>query len=238
MSVKRAIHADTSGAVLLVLATLCFAGRVEAQLPGTRVPGGCDVPVSQRTSEVGCYLTATQTIETLPDEAIFWHVYAYPTRAAAEAVQRGAASTVVESLGRVWLFTIAAKQWQPAAGERMAVIGPLPLPRPPATRYIARYMEAVFPPAQSLRTAVHRHSGPEAWFVLTGTQCLRTPESTTVIRAGQGGFVPAGPPMVLTSIGTETRRALVLVLHDPTEPWMTITSDWTPTNECPSQTQP
>lgn len=231
MRMNRSVRAGTSGAVLVTV--LCVASGVGAQLPGTRVPGGCDVPVSERTSEFGCYLTATQAIEALPDEAIFWHVYAYPTRAAADAVQRGSASTVVESLGRVWLFTIAAKPWQPATGERVAVIGPLPVSR--ARRYTARYMEAVFPPAQSMRTSVHRHSGPEAWFVLTGAQCLRTPESTMIMRAGEGGFVPAGPPMLLTSVGPETRRALVLVLHDPSEPWMTIASDWTPTKECPAQ---
>jgi quercetin dioxygenase-like cupin family protein len=231
MKVKPAVHVRICGAVLLT--GLCVAGRVGAQLPGTRVPGGCDVPVDRRAGEFGCYLTATQAIEKLPDEAIFWHLYSYPTRAAAEAVRRSAASTVVESLGKVWLFTIAARQWQPAAGERVAVVGPLPLSS--AKQYTARYMEAVFPPNQSMQTAVHRHSGPEAWFVLTGTQCLRTPESTTVIRAGHSGFVSAGPPMMLTSVGTEIRRALVLVLHETSEPWMIIASDWTPTKACPSQ---
>ena len=225
----RAAHARVSCAALL--SALCLAGRVDVQLPGTRVPGGCDVPAKERTSEFGCYLTATVAIDKLPDEAIFWHVYSYPTRAAAEAAQSGPACTVVESLGKVWLFTIAGRQWQPATGERMAVVGPMPVPS--ARSYTARYMEAVFPPDQSMRTAVHRHSGPEAWFVLTGTQCLRTPDSTTLIRAGEGGFISSGPPMVLTSVGTETRRALVLVLHDPSEAWMTMASDWTPTKECP-----
>jgi quercetin dioxygenase-like cupin family protein len=107
------------------------------------------------------------------------------------------------------------------------------LPITPAKRYIARYMEATFPPNQEWKTSVHRHSGPEAWYVLTGAQCLRTPEHTTVLRAGEGGFVPPGPPMVLTSIGPETRRALVLVLHDESQPWLTNTTEWTPTTECP-----
>lgn len=231
MRARRSVHTGASGAVLL--ATLGLASHAGAQLPGTRVPGGCDVPVNQRASEFGCYLTATQAIDELPNEGIFWHLYAYPSRVSAEAARRGGVGTVVESLGKVWLFAIAGRPWQPATGERMAVIGPLPLT--PAKRYTARYMEAVFPPEQSMQTSVHRHSGPEAWFVLAGTQCLRTPESTTVIQAGHGGFVPAGPPMMLTSVGTETRRALVLVLHDPSEPWMTIASDWTPTEECPSQ---
>jgi quercetin dioxygenase-like cupin family protein len=216
----------------LLFATLFTVRSVEAQLPGTKVPGGCDVPVSQRTSEVGCYLTATQAIETLPGGAIFWHVYTYPTRASAEAARPDAASTVVESLGRVWLFTIANEPWRPPAGDRVAVIGPLPTS--PAKQYTARYMEAVFP-STSMMTSVHRHSGPEAWYVLSGTQCLRTPESTMVIRTGESGVVHAGPPMMLTSVGAETRRALVLVLHATGEPWMTVTTDWTPTKECPKQ---
>ena len=228
--VSRAVHVRTAGGVLLAM--LFIVRSVGAQLPGTQVPGGCDVPVGQRSSEFGCYLTAVQVIEKLPGGAIFWHVYAYPTRALAEAARRDTASTVVESLGRVWLFTIASEQWRPAAGDRMAVIGPLPTI--PAKQYTARYMEAVFP-STSMMTSVHRHSGPEAWYVLSGTQCLRTPESTMVIRTGQGGVVPAGPPMMLTSVGTETRRALVLVLHDTSEPWMTVATDWTPTKECPKQ---
>jgi quercetin dioxygenase-like cupin family protein len=217
-----------------VLVTMLLVVRsVGAQLPGTQVLGGCDIPASQRSSEFGCYLTATQAIQKLPAEAAFWHVYAYPTRASAEAARREPESTVVESLGRMWLFTIANAQWRPLAGDRVAVIGPLPTA--PAKQYTARYMEAVFPSNSAMKTSVHRHSGPEAWYVLTGAQCLRTPQRTTVIRAGQGGFVPAGPPMVLTSVGTETRRALVLVLHDMSEPWMTVTADWTPTQDCPNQ---
>jgi hypothetical protein len=163
---------------------------------------------------------------------MFWHIYPYPTRAAAEAAKPAPAGTVVESLGKVWLFVIANAQWRPSAGDRVARIGPLPVTR--GTHYTARFMEAVFPPAQSLQTSVHRHSGPEAWFLLTGAQCLRTPENTMVIRAGQGGFVPSGPPMMLTGVGTEVRRALVLVLHDSSQPWMTIASDWTPTSACPN----
>jgi quercetin dioxygenase-like cupin family protein len=232
VSVKNGRSVLVRSAAGLLCAAIVMVRSVEAQLPGTQVPGGCDVPVSQQTSEFGCYLTATQAIERLPGGAIFWHVYAYPTRAMAEAARRDAASTVVGSLGKVWLFTIANEAWRPTDGDRVAVIGPLPTT--PATQYTARYMEAVFP-STSMMTSVHRHSGPEAWYVLSGTQCLRTPESTMVIRAGEGGVVPAGPPMMLTSLGTETRRALVLVLHATSEPWMTVTTDWTPTKECPKQ---
>jgi quercetin dioxygenase-like cupin family protein len=94
-------------------------------------------------------------------------------------------------------------------------------------------MEAVFPPRQAMVTSVHIHSGPEAWYVVSGAQCLRTTEGAQVIRAGEGGFIRGGPSMMLTSIGTEVRRALVLVLHDTSQPWMTSTTDWTPTSQCP-----
>jgi quercetin dioxygenase-like cupin family protein len=202
-------------------------------MPGARVPGGCDVPASNRTSDTGCYLLATEPLDALPAAQVFWHLYTYPTRVAAEVARKTSAGTVVESLGKIWLFRIADAEWRPSSGERVAVIGPLPVIA--AKKYTARYMQAVFPPKQALQTAVHQHSGPEAWYVLTGAQCLRTPDQVLVIRAGEGGFVRPGPSMLLTSIGAETRRAVLLVLHDADQPWMTITSDWTPTTQCPEK---
>ena len=95
---------------------------------------------------------------------VFWHLYEYPTRAAAEAAKPRSFGTVAESLGKVWLYVIAGKEWRPAAGQRVAVIGPLRVK--PAAQYTARYMEAVFPPG--MQTAVHTHSGPEAWYILSG----------------------------------------------------------------------
>jgi quercetin dioxygenase-like cupin family protein len=199
-----------------------------AQLPGTRVPGGCDVPVAARTKEVGCYLVATETLEKLPPGDVFWHLYEYPTRAAADAAKPRSFGTVAESLGKVWLYVIAAKDWRPASGQRVVVIGPL-LVRP-AAQYTARYMEAVFPPG--MQTSVHTHSGPEAWYILSGAQCLQTPDSEAITRAGEGAVVPMGPPMVLTGMGTEMRRSVVLVLHDTRQPWMTLATKWKPAKPC------
>jgi hypothetical protein len=45
-------------------------------------------------------------------------------------------------------------------------------------------------------------------------------------------IVPGGPPMHLTATGTETRRALVLILHDSTQPPTTPAPDWTPRGLC------
>jgi hypothetical protein len=51
---------------------------------------------------------------------------------------------VVESPGRVWLFTIDVAGWHPSSGERVAKIGPLPVRTDP--EYSAQYMEAIFTP--------------------------------------------------------------------------------------------
>jgi hypothetical protein len=43
---------------------------------------------------------------------------------------------------------------------------------------------------------------------------LETPEGITVARTGEAAVVPEGPPMALSSVGQETRRSVLLVLHD------------------------
>jgi quercetin dioxygenase-like cupin family protein len=166
----------------------------------------------------------------LPQSPIFWHLYNYPNRAAAEVEAANAPrTTVIEAFGKVWLYSLAAKDWQPTRGERVANIGPLPIKAD--RKYTARYMEAVFTPG--MKAAVHRHSGPEAWYLLTGTQCLETPEGMMVAHAGDTTIVPEGPPMALNSVGTETRRSVLLVLHDTTQPWITMATDWEPKGLCP-----
>lgn len=231
MKSRRTLRTIASlGAVVTVIFTT--HGAI-AQRPGSNVTGGCETPVSERTAEQGCYLLATETLETLPPGQLFWHLYTYPTRAAAEAAHKASTGTIVESLGKVWLLAIAPSDWRPASGQRVAAIGPLSVA--PAKTYTARYMEAVFPPRQAMRTSVHNHSGPEAWYVVSGAQCLRTPEGVQVVRAGEGGFVREGLSMMLTSIGPQVRRSVVLVLHDTSQPWMTSTTEWAPTTQCPDK---
>ena len=214
--------------MLLLLSMIVCATclTMSAQVPP--VPGMCNVPASQRAGDIGCYLSATETLGALPEDARFWHIYNYPTRPAAEAV-KAPRGTVVEAFGKVWLYAIAASSWKPAGGQRIAVVGPLPIAT--GTNYTARYMEAVFP--ANMSTTVHVHSGAEAWYVVSGAQCLETPDGFKVLRAGESGLVPAGPPMRLSSVGADTRCAVLLVLHDTAQPWMTNTGDWKPKGLCP-----
>src|SRR5262245_48043977 len=47
------------------------------QLPphvAAQVAGACETPVSQRTSDSGCYLVATERLERLPAGPLFWHL--------------------------------------------------------------------------------------------------------------------------------------------------------------------
>jgi quercetin dioxygenase-like cupin family protein len=192
-----------------------------------QVPGGCNTPASQRTSEIGCYLSGSEDLGSLPRE-VWWHLYQYPRRAAAEA-EKGPQGTVIESFGKVWLYTIAEAGWRPSGGERVAVIGPLLTTT--GIRYTARYMEAAFPPG--MHTSVHHHPGPEAWYVIAGTQCLETPAGTIMARAGEGAVVPEGPPMRLSSVGDEMRRSVLLVLHDASHPWIHPATGWEPKGACP-----
>jgi hypothetical protein len=92
---------------------------------------------------------------------------------------------LIERLYVSYRHPIAEESWHPASGEKMDVIGPLLVASDKA--YTARYMEAVFPPgSQPVGGPGHRHPGPEAWYVLGGSQCLETPNG--VIRR-----VPVGP---------------------------------------------
>ena len=211
LSIALASFALTLGACDEVLAQICK-------------------PVSQRTGEVGCWITANAALGQLPQQPIFWHLDAYATRAQAEAA-KGPRGTVVESLGKVWLLTIDVAGWHPSGGSRVAEIGPLPVNA--GANYSVQYMEAIFTPGMT--APAHRHSGPEAWYTMAGETCLETPEGKMVGRAGGSHvIVPGGPPMHLTATGTETRRALVLILHDSTQPPTTPARDWTPKGLCRS----
>jgi quercetin dioxygenase-like cupin family protein len=195
-----------------------------------RVRGGCETPVTQREAEEGCYFTAATKLGVLSTNAVYWHLYQYPTREAALAAQ-GPHTEVVSSFDKYWLYAIADETWKPGAGEKIAVIGPLTVQ--PGKPYTARYMEAVFPPDMEPPMRGHRHSGPEAWYVLTGAQCLETSEGLIQAKSGEGAMVAAGPAMAISGVGPETRRAVLLVLHPTDEPWMSFSTDWTPEGRCP-----
>ena len=84
-----------------------------------------------------------------------------------------------------------------------------------------------------MKSEIHRHSGPEAWYTLSGETCLETPKGTQVGRAdGPPVIVPAGEPMELTATGTVIRRSLVLILHEAAQKPTTMETVWKPRGLC------
>ncbi len=229
MLCERPARPRRLGLLLTTLAALALPpAALHAQTDGT-----C-VPVAQRAGrEFGCFITAREEFGRLAaSPPLYWHLATYPSRAAAETAlraARGGHSTVVESLGRIWLFTIAPAEWQHEGGTRVARIGPLPLVA--ADSFAAVYMEGVFQPG--MQSVVHRHPGVEAWYTIEGAMCLETPEGKLEQRAGEPGvLMRGGEPMVLTGTGTGPRRSVVLILQDATQPRSTPAHDWTPRQLC------
>jgi hypothetical protein len=155
---------------------------------------------------------------------------------------------VAEAFGKYWLYTIADEHWTPATpatttttGERVAVIGPLLVETDKP--YTARYMEAVFPPGFNPGGMGHRHPGPEAWYLVSGAQCLETPNGLVIAKAGGSAMVPEGWPMTISAMGPDTRRSLVLILHKSDLPFSMDVDDeqapgaphshWRPQGLCP-----
>jgi quercetin dioxygenase-like cupin family protein len=207
-----------------------LAGAVsehQADVASTTTEVSC-VPASERGNrEFGCFVLASKELGKLPDTALYWYLNVYQTKASAEAA-KGDIGTVVESFGKVWLLAVADASWTPNGGQRVSRIGPLPISH--AGSFTAEYMEATFLPG--MRSRVHRHPGPEAWYVVAGEQCAEIPGQKIVLHEGEGGFVPEGPPMVLWGTGALKRQGLALILHDTSRPMTMPAPDWTPPGLC------
>ena len=152
------------------------------------------------------------------------------TKAAEDAAT--SASAVVEWAGKIWLFTLGPMGVRSSGGTLVAEIGPVP-DVPAAASYVLDVNEADFGPEMKAQVAqqVHTHPGPEIFYLLTGEQCLETPNGTTRARAGEGMVAPAHTPMQLNIMGSSKRDAFFVVVRDATKPRVTP-SDWQPTGTC------
>lgn len=187
----------------------------------------CNVAMGQPVRP-GAGAIATTVLGELPPVPLYWHMDNYPNRATAERA-KGARSTVAEAFGKVWLFTIAEVGWRPIGGEHVAKIGPLPIGA--SGKFTASYLVAATQPG--FETDIHQHGGPEALYTLSGEVCLETPQGKVVGRAGGEPLLLAGDlPMRLTSVGQVTRRSIVLVLHDSSQPWKVPANGWAPKGLC------
>jgi quercetin dioxygenase-like cupin family protein len=181
---------------------------------------GCK-PAEKRTQLEGCWIVASKPLGKLPASAVFWTLDVYPTRESAEKANTNN-GTVVQALGKIWLFIVGEKPLSPSQGTRITQIGPLPVK--PDEAYTAQFMEGILEPGSLSRT--HVHAGPEAFYTEAGESCLETPDGKQVGRKGLDVVIPEGIPMELVASGTETRRGIILVLHSSAKPATTVVTDW------------
>ncbi|WP_156993734.1 cupin domain-containing protein [Terriglobus sp. TAA 43] len=208
--------------VLLV----CIATSVSAQQPPQNLMS-CK-PVAERTNETGCWILARQSVGVV-EGPVYWTLDAFPTKELADRA-KGPNGTVVEALGKFWLLTLGDKAQTAASASRVTQMGPLTTEK--GRSYTAQYMEAVLQPGMVSET--HTHPGIEAFYTATGETCLETPDGMQTGKKGVDVVIPEGVPMELTAVGSETRRSLVLILHDASKPPTTLEHSWHSKHLCQS----
>jgi hypothetical protein len=179
----------------------------------------------------GARQLAVKPFATLPTGVLFLRLENFSTTKAAQDAATSA-SAVVEWAGKIWLLTLGPKGIRSSDGTFVAEIGPVP-EVPAATSYVLDVNEADFGPEMNAQVAlrVHTHPGPEIFYLLTGEQCLETPNGATRARAGEGMIAPANTPMQLNIMGSSRRDAFFVVVHDALKPRVTR-SDWQPSGAC------
>lgn len=174
-------------------------------------------------------LVAHLDLGALPQSPLYWSIYTFADTQAAEHV-RPPHGAVVQAFGKIWLFNIGTKGRELDGGLHLSDIGPLPV-EPSQGSFSAEYLKSTFTPGMT--APVHVHSGPEAFYAVSGASCLETPDGVQIARgAGHSLMVRRGPPMLLMAIGEDTRKGFALILHGEGSPPTSLTSAWAPRGLC------
>lgn len=194
-------------AVLTLGAFVSSSAAVAQQtLPPTLVPGSLFVKT-----------LADKRVARLPAgrPGLYWRVENFPGLAQAQAAA-GPMGLAAESNGKAWLFTLGPKGGSTAGGTKVAEVGPLgPVVAP---EYLLRINEAFGLPGSI--TVVHTHPGTEAFYVLAGELCMRTPQGMTRVSAGRTETGPGGDtPIQISSCGAAELRQLIMFVVDATRPF-------------------
>lgn len=197
---------------------------VVAQADVPPVPGLCSAPVPENRETPGCYKTGEIELIGAPS-AIFWHIFEFPTLAAASAEARHHRwASVTQIHSRIWLYVLGGSAERVSGGTQLAVIGPLQVAPGVQTAHLAA---SIFPPG--MRTRVHTHPGPEAFYVVEGRQCMESPTGRRVVAAKESYIVANGPHLQTAPQG---RRNLVLILAPKGTPSVRPGGNWKPTGFC------
>jgi len=158
---------------------------------------------------------AEKRVGELPEGELVWTIETFDSEASAQAAA-GPWSLVVQSEGKVWLFSLGNGSLASPGGTRVAQVGPIA--RISAKSYLLRINDASGAPGSV--TPVHSHPGSEAFFVLSGEQSIRSAAGVMRVKAGhteagQG----AENAMEVSSSGAANLHALVMFVVDADKPF-------------------
>ncbi|MGV7207617.1 hypothetical protein ACLB1G_07165 [Oxalobacteraceae bacterium A2-2] len=214
--------------------------RLLSMMAGVLLAASCSGALAQATSRSCNPDAATEdragpaclmshvAVGALPDGEVYWHLYQYPDAAAA-ARAKPAGGAVVAAFGHTWLFTVGARDERLAGGQHVADVGPIAVNA--GVSYDAEFLKSTF--SVGMTAPIHVHSGPEAFYALSGDTCLETPDGVQFGRGpGNSLVIRGGPPMLLMAPGPEPRKGFALILHDHAQPPTTLVQHWTPKGLC------
>ena len=157
---------------------------------------------------------ADKKVAELPTGPLFWRVETFPTGAEAQAAS-SSHSLMVETLGKVWLFTLGQQAQPSRGGTKVAEVGPLA--KVEAGEYLLRVNEGHGAPGGM--TPVHTHPGSEAFFVLEGELNQKTPHGVSRVTAGQSlAGHGADSPMQVSTSGSTNAAWFALFVLDASKP--------------------
>lgn len=223
----RLLNIRPKPGVAIGIICMLVASSVMAQATSRPCTGG-----SEKEEQPGpACLLSHQALGHLPGSAVYWSLYTYPSVEIARQEKIDQAA-IIEAFGRVWLFIVGPQRTRVLGGQHVAEVGPIPVND--GVSYDAEFLKSTF--SVGMTAPVHVHSGPEAFFAVSGNTCLETPDGVQVGRgAGNKLVVRGGPPMLLMAIGPEPRKGFALILHDKALPPTTLVHDWVPKGLCQAQ---
>src|SRR5262249_37095527 len=206
---------------------LCSAARSQSPV-SPHVEGAVQCFTSptpgKRPADMPFAMIGMKNFRSLPSGNLTWRVETFADLDPARRDETPL-SVVAEARGKVWLLTIGPKGTRTPRATFVIEVGPLAIL--PAPEYEMIVLDGDLAPKSNV--LVHTHSGPEAWYVLSGKQCLDLPGRAVRAIAGEGMLAPAETPMRLNI--EAQRDAFFMVVHDKAKPWNTL-SDWKPDNRC------
>lgn len=201
--------------IFFLVVTSCSTTRSnkETKTAEERASVKCMENSPERRGEEGCTILANRPLVGALTNNTYWHIDRFESLEAALKAA-GSNGVATEAHGSFWLMTVETKAEDHHGGHHVAWIGALVLPK--AEKYSMRVMSSLLKPGST--TPVHTHSGPEAFYIVEGEQCLETPHGGRHLSAGQSYVVPAGGVHRGRVIGSTARGALALILYDAAYP--------------------